>query len=192
MIDRKEILRHFLANVFTTTNFEILNSDIPLELRSKLQQLVGVASMIITYEDFFLGKPVDLFRSDVDLKEICDIAVVINEDFAEENNVDLSHSVAEYSINVDRHFFGDAMNKIVTFLIKNSSFVGIGFDEKNEEIRIKYDISEIEILEKRELMEVLDRNRSGDGSIPYQVALEILVLHKMRIDISCEEMIISL
>jgi len=191
-INKKDIIQHFLLNLFTILNIEVSELEIPKDKEKKLLFLLKIASIVIANEQIFLNKKPEFFIQEILLNEIIDINCAIYRDQFKKKKVKVIPLKSEYKIKVDKHYFNEAIKYLIEKLLDDTSLLDFDYDEKKKIFYIKHDSKGIVNENPEPLSDTLHINKISKKDITFQLALAILKMHEAKVEIDEKEIKIKL
>jgi hypothetical protein len=185
---KKHIIQHFVLNLFTVLNAEISDLDINAKKKSKIMDLIKIASVIIAYEKIFLDEKIELFVQDVSLDEIIKLICAIHKEDIQKNKIKIKFANSDISLKTDKHYLNEALKYIIYKLVKNSSFINFDYDSKKKILKIMHDIKDLNEGKYTRLSECLTIHGITFDEIQYQLALNILKMLNAEIEFKPNEL----
>lgn len=180
-LGKKETIQHFLLNLFTILNVEILNLNIGKGKKEKISNLANIASLIIANEDIILDKKPDLFIQEVSLNTIIEITYKILQKRIDANNISIHLPKNDILIKVDKFYFSEALKAIIGKLITDSTEIKFQIDEKNNNLKIIHDKKSNFEKPTNSLSDYLKSKNINKEDFVFHLATEILKFHKIDI-----------
>lgn len=184
MDEQKGKMQHFLANVFTSVNFELMELAIPDGTKKRLLHLIRQASMVITNEELFLDQVPEFVRQDISLSDIIEVAIAMQQDLITADKKDVGEFKEKIMVNADRFYFDEALKELVGYLVDKSHTLNFVYSADQHSLTFELD-KDLELNPAEDdLIELLHREHLYDRELSYQFALKILKLHGNNVEIS--------
>lgn len=180
-LGKKETIQHFLLNLFTILNVEILNLNISKVKKEKISNLANIASLLIANEDIILDNKPDLFIQEVSLNAIIEITYKILQKRIDKNNISIHLPKNDILIKVDKFYFSEALKSIIEKLITDSTEIKFQIDVQNNNLKIIHDKKSKIEKPTNSLSDYLKSKNINKEDFVFHLATEILKFHKIDI-----------
>jgi len=176
----KAILRHELLNILMVINVLIADEALEAGEKEQILDLTKLASLLLIYEDIFLGKKSKLFLQEVSLKEILEIVLAVHEKKIANHSVVVTLPENDFFVKTDKDAVKEALEQIVGKLLDSVSVMEFRFNSQANELVIIYEREGSLKIRKIPLMECLSKKALPDNEIGLQLALEILNINGIK------------
>lgn len=192
MSEEKNKIQHFLSNIFTMLNFEIIEKEDEELDREKLLKLLQMANILTAYKGMFLGDPIEVFKQEDTIKNILFPVGLMFKDKVEKAHAKLTFSTSEEKVSLDKYYLEKSLEYIIEFLLNEAKNIDINYDEKDKTLQIIHDHSNPPTDSATPLMEFLDTKFVYNNEIQYRMGLLIIQQMGMKITFSPNKINIQL
>jgi hypothetical protein len=175
-INKKDILHHFILNLFTILNAEILGCKLKKNTKQKVLNLVKIASLVISNEKFFLNDEIKFFKQKVNINDIVDIVIAVNK--PKKSTILLHESNYVFA---DKHYLIEALKYLILKLCETANSLNFSFDKITNTLIIKHDGPKIKTSTSNSILNSLNISTLTTNEISYKFALAIFKTHKIKI-----------
>lgn len=179
---KKDIVHHFLLNLLTVLDFMVREEETARESRKgEILNLLKIAGLIISNEKVFLDEKPEFFVQEIHLNDILEIVTAIYQKSLDAHGVTVVLPDMDHALNIDRHYFGEAMKYIVERLMPEVSFVNFEYDENGKILSILHDGGKIAPDLSKSLSSFLAVKGISKNDIIYRLALALLEMQNMQV-----------
>jgi hypothetical protein len=179
---KKDIVHHFLLNLLTVLDFMVREEETAEESRKgEILNLLKIAGLIISNEKVFLDEKPEFFVQEIHLNDILEIVTSIYQKSLDAHGVTVVLPEMDHALNIDRHYFGEAMKYIVERLIPEVSFVNFEYDENGKILSVLHDGGIIAPDLSKSLSSFLAVKGISKNDIIYRLALALLEMQDMQV-----------
>jgi len=178
-LGKKDIIHHYLLNLFTILNVELSNLNISSQKKKKIDNLISTASILISNENIFLNNKPELFIQDVYLKEVIDITCSIFSNRTK--NIKLSPLTEDVVVKVDKYYFGEAFKYLFEEIIQDSTKIEFKFIKNTKILQIIHNKKTKFKEPFKDFSEYLKTRGLTKEDITFQLACAILKIHKIKL-----------
>jgi len=189
---KKDIVHHFLLNLLTVLDFMVREDNIGENTKGEILNLLKVAGLIISNEKVFIDEKPEFFIQEIHLNDILEIVVSIYQKMLDEHGVTIVIPHEDYALNIDRHYFGEAMKYIVERLMTSVSFINFEYDKNGKILSILHDGGEIIPDLSKSLSSFLAVKGISKDDIIYRLALALLEMQGMKVEFSSNKIEIKM
>lgn len=183
-LNKKESIQHYLLNILTVLNVELSNLNISQKEKRKINDLINIASLLISNEKIFLNIKPEFYIQNISLKELVDITCNIFDQEITEKNIKIIPLTEDYVIKVDKYYFGEAFKYILKEIISDSNRIEFKFDKKRKKFHILHNKKTKTNNSPNEISMILKNKHITKQDIAFKLACEILKM--LNINLSCE------
>jgi len=172
------LIRHEILNIFTLLNFEVTDTDLPDITKERFLKNIKMLTLLVSYEDIFLGKKRKNFYNVVDLSEIIETIILIHHSEINRKQIKIIDPGNKLMIKVDRTLIQEAIDQIFVKIIDTAKEIAISY--KNGALKITHNASDPLLTEKFDLIKSIS-NREPCKKFPYQLALHLLEINGAKV-----------
>ena len=176
----KRLIRHELLNILTLINVLISSDELDEAKKEQILDLIKLASLLITYENVFLGKKPKFFIQKVNLKEILEIIVIIYKKKIADNNINVILPKYNFFVKTDGSCIKETLEQIIKKLVNSVTGMEFKFDDQAKKLTILFKGGSVPKFNKKNLIQSLGKESLLNNEIALQLALEILDLNKIK------------
>lgn len=184
-LDNKDIVQHYLLNLFTILNVELSGLDIKKDKKKEITDLVSTASVIIANENIFSGETPSFFYQELPLNEIISITGTIFSNEIESQEIKVTYPEDDMTVKIDKYYFSEAFKHFFQRIIQKSKSIKFSINKETDELIIEHDKDLSFTLNYDELADVFKQDNVSHGEILFQLALE--VFKRLDIKLSMEK-----
>ena len=184
MPTKKEIIHHFIANIFTILNFEILRQKISIEEKNQLLDLVKMANLAVAHEKILLNQKPKFFKRSILLNDILQVIVAVCQSKIQKMKTKIILTNLDFFVKIDRYYFAEALNQMIDKLLDLTTFIEFNYDSKRNILNILHDGKVIACKKDKSLLDYLSTKDLKNSELGCQLALVILELHGTKVKFS--------
>lgn len=171
----KSIIRHELLNIFTIISIFTSNGKNLIKDRKEVLQLINASSLIIAYENIFLGKKMKAHKDIFSLQEVLELlSYVYKKDF-NAKKIKFSLNInGEGIVKGDKRLFKESIELIIKRIIGCTSLLKIDYIGKKKQLIISYKCKKCAVLKRGDLVKSLLQKEYKTGGMGFQLALRLL------------------
>ncbi|MCK5605210.1 hypothetical protein KAR91_25185 [Candidatus Pacearchaeota archaeon] len=184
MREAKKFIQHELINLLTIINILVDGGPVRAVEKKRIKELIKLASILISYEDIFIGKKIETAFQKVDLKEVLEMVVMVQKG-GEQNKGTKVDLLSEKSfVKADPVWLRDALDKLIGGLFGMTPRVEFEFEAQHNKLIIKYkNVARIK-FKKEKLIQCLNKKDVSNNKIELQLALEIFKINNIKLKAS--------
>ncbi|MDH5596463.1 MAG: hypothetical protein OEY44_00020 [Candidatus Peregrinibacteria bacterium] len=182
MKDAKSTLRHAILNQLTVLDFSIADANLTEKAKWDLKKHIRLISLLISYEELFLGKDRSLFFQEVSLVETCEILRDIHAPELKSKKVKLEIKGEDLHLKVDRRMFQAGLEQLLLRIIRLGKDVSLEVQEG--EFSFKYTGEMLPEPTNQDLADILKSYGNQVELLGYHLGLHLLELHGVKIKMS--------
>ena len=181
-LENKDIVQHYLLNLFTILNVELSTLGINNNKeKKKIEDLVNTASVIIANENIFLGEKPNFFYQDLSLNNTILLVGTILSNEIESNTIEFSYPKEDIIIKVDKYYFGEALKYFFQRIIQKSKLIKVSINRKNRAMMVEHNSDSSLRIEDIPLTDILKKDNISYNKMLFQLSMEILKLLSIKI-----------
>jgi len=187
----KKLIRHELLNILTVINISILDDELDEVKKEQIFDLIKLASLLINYEDIFLGLKAKPFPQRIDLKEILEIIILSHKKKIADNNIKIILPKHIFFIKADREYIKESLEQIIKKLFSLVSGIEFKFDDQANQLIILCDKEIAPKINKKILIKCLNKKDLISNELVLQLALKILEMNKVKFNVKGKEIVMT-
>ena len=180
MKEAKKLIQHELLNTLMKINVLIADNQLNKKNKEYILDLIKLASLLISYENVFLGKKLEAFPQKINLIEILEVVAMIYKKKITDNNIKITLPKNDFYIKIDKQHIQEALGQIIKTLLDSASAIELKFDNQKNKLSISYKAKKIIKFNKKPLIKCLNEKNLTNNEIPLQLALQILAMNKIK------------
>ena len=187
----KKFIRHELLNMLTVINISILDDELDEAKKEQIFDLIKLASLLIGYEDIFLGLKAKPFLQRIDLKEILEIILLSRKKKIADNNIKIILPEHIFFIKADREYIKESLEQIIKKLFSLVSGIEFKFDDQANQLIILCDKEIAPKINKKMLIKRFNKEDLRSNELGLQLALKILEMNKVKFNVKGKEIVMT-
>ncbi len=190
-LNEKDIIRHYLLNLLTILNIELSNFNIKRADKRKIDDLIGVASILIANENIFLNEKSSLFIQDVHLKDLIELNCEILKSEIQKKKISINLPQDDLIIKVDKFYFSEALKYLLKELIKDNTKISFGINKTDNKLEIIHERKTELPQPADKIIDLLKTKNFQKDDITFQLACTIIKIHNIKLSLKNNCIIMS-
>ncbi|MDH5597266.1 MAG: hypothetical protein OEY44_04120 [Candidatus Peregrinibacteria bacterium] len=189
MRDAKSTLRHAVLNQLTVLDFSVADVSLSEKAKWDLKKHIRLISLLISYEELFLGIERSLFFQEVSLVETCEILRDIHAPELKSKKVKLEIKGEDLHLKVDRRMFQAGLEQLLLRIVSLSKEVIL--EAGKNELRLLYKGEELPEPTSQDMADILNDYGNQVELLGYYLGLHLLELNGIKVEMSKGEVVLN-
>lgn len=169
----KSFLQHELQNILMIIGFQV--EDLKSKKKKEILDSVQLASLLVEYENLFLGKRLNFFCQKINLSDIWEILINNNQELIQNKNIQIITKSNDNDIlKIDRDYILKALNQIFILILKKSSQVKLIFHKKTNTLTFQHNAGFISEIQEIPIKQAFQTKENRYFTLALQTSLRIL------------------